>query len=138
MYVKNYLRANSRVAKNTTAKGLKKLGLVTETTKTFDQIRCETVGSGMSSKNYCSLQSCYHMGHLTETALLRVIDDIMVHHVKVDLAMVRIGLNISAALIPWTHHTLLERLESKFAIHGVLLQWIGWYLSETPFLIWIG
>ncbi len=75
------------------------------------------------------LQSAYKTAHSTETALLKVKNDIMecVSQRKgVFLAL----LDLSAAFDTVNHQVLLSRLSSDFGIQGTVLKWIRSYLTE--------
>ena len=65
------------------------------------------------------LQSAYKTGHSTETALLRVKNDIM-------LAVDR----RQAAFDTVDHAVLLSRLESMFGVKGTVLKWFQSYLTQ--------
>jgi len=72
----------------------------------------------VSSPNYCPLQSEYRSAHSTETALVKMVDDILGCMDSGSVAVV-LGLDISAAFDTVFHQTLLGRLELEFGIHGV-------------------
>ena len=66
--------------------------------------------------------------HSTESALLKVKDDIMLnlsHRKGVFLVL----LNLSAAFVSVSHSILLARLSHDIGIKGVALKWIESYLS---------
>ena len=74
-------------------------------------------------------QSAYKPSHSTETALLKVLNDIYSavdqHH-----AVALILLDLSAAFDTVDHETLLLRLSHRFGIHGKCLAWFKSYLSN--------
>jgi hypothetical protein len=75
------------------------------------------------------LQSAYKPAHSTETALLKVKNDIMEYLSQrkgVFLAL----LDLSAAFDTVNHHIMLSRLSNEFGIQGTVLNWISSYLSE--------
>jgi len=75
-----------------------------------------------------SLQSGFRPGHSVETAVLRVLSDILN---AVDLGDVAalILLDMSAAFDTVDHRILLQRLQSTFGIHDTVHQWFRSYLS---------
>ena len=82
-------------------------------------------------------QSAYRMFHSTESALLRVQNDILssLHDRKmVVLAM----LDLSAAFDTIDHDILFTRLQSRFGIYGSALNWIKSYLSDRVQCVSIG
>jgi len=82
-----------------------------------------------STGNFNRLQSAYRKHHSTETALLKIMDDL--YRIKDDRrSAVLIGLDLSAAFDTIEHDILLERLKSVFGISGTVLRWLESYLSE--------
>ncbi len=81
-----------------------------------------------SNKLYSKFQSAYREGHSTETALLCVQNDILMSMDKGEVTLLLL-LDLSAAFDTLDHGILLKRLESRFGINGVALQWIKSYLT---------
>jgi len=77
----------------------------------------------ISSPNYCPLQLTYHSAHSTETALVKMVDDILG-------CMDSGSVDISAAFDTVCHQTLVGRLELEFGIHDASLEWVASYLSD--------
>ena len=77
---------------------------------------------------YPVLQSAYRRYHSTETALLKVLNDILLsmNSQRVTLLVL---LDLSSAFDTIDHGILLERLRSKFGIRGKVLSWFSSYLS---------
>jgi len=75
------------------------------------------------------LQSSYREFRSTETALLKVNNDIL-DSLDKDCVSVLIVLDLSAAFDTIDHQTLLERLEQHFCITGIPGPWMTSYLSE--------
>ena len=73
-------------------------------------------------------QSAYRASHSTETALTRVRNDILLNVDNQSTCLVL--LNLSAAFDTLDHVTLLNCLEKRFKITGVVLKWIESYLSD--------
>ena len=78
---------------------------------------------------YPTLQSAYRKGHSTETALLKVQNDILMNlnctHVKL-----LVLLDLSAAFDTVDHDLLLARRKSSIGINGTALNWFKSYLNN--------
>ena len=74
------------------------------------------------------LQSAYRAHHSTETAVLKVLSDILLAVDKGDLALLTL-LDLSAAFDTVDHDTLLSRLNKSYGIDGVFLSWFASYLD---------
>ena len=86
---------------------------------------------------YGKFQSAYREGHSTETALLRVQNDVMCAlNGQRDLILVL--LDLSAAFDTIDHDILLKRLHRRFGIGGVVLDWLGSYLRDRVQKVSIG
>ena len=84
-----------------------------------------------------SLRSAYRQHHFTETALLKVTDDILKtldSHSEVVLVM----LDLSAVFDTLDHTLLVERLRSYFGFSGTDLQWFSLYLHGRSQRVIIG
>ena len=75
------------------------------------------------------LQSAYRQSHSTETALLKVREDIL-ESLDNGSVVVLVMLDLSAAFDTLDHGTLLKRFKDHFGISGPALQWIASYLDE--------
>ena len=72
---------------------------------------------------YGKFQSAYREAHSTETALLRVHNDIMLA-LDTRKDVILILLDLSAAFDTIDHNVLLQRLRLRFGFDGVVLDWI--------------
>ena len=90
-----------------------------------------------STNNFSPLQSAYRKKHSTETALLKVLDDLY-RIMDSKHAAVLIGLDLSAAFDTINHGMLLERLRNMFGVTGTALGWIQSYLSNRTQYVKIG
>jgi hypothetical protein len=82
-----------------------------------------------SSHLFVPFQSAYRSNHSTETALLRVFDD-LVMTVDSGRAAVLTLLDLSAAFDIVDHPTLLSRLEARFGVSGTALLWFRSYIAN--------
>ena len=82
-----------------------------------------------TSPNFCRLQSAYQQRHSTETAMLKVMDDVY-GNVNKKLGTILVALDISAAFDCVVHDVLLRRLEFCYGVSGPALGWMRSYLEE--------
>ena len=73
------------------------------------------------------LQSAYRAHHSTETALLKVLSDILMALDSGNLAMLTL-LDLSAAFDSVDHDTLPQRLGTSYGLKGAVLDWFESYL----------
>jgi len=76
-----------------------------------------------------SLQSAYHPGYSTETALLKVKNDILMNMDNQQVTLL-VLLDLSAAFDTVDHSILCNRLTTDFGITGTVLDWLQSYLSN--------
>lgn len=74
-------------------------------------------------------QSAYRTGHSTETALLRVLNDLLIA-VDQGQVVILLLLDLSAAFDTIDHSILFFILHSMFGVSGTVLEWIKSYLSN--------
>ena len=82
------------------------------------------------------LQSAYRQHHSTETALLKVKNDILMNMENQQVTLLML-LDLSAAFDTVNHRILLDPLPSDFGISGSALNWIESYLSNRTQRIYI-
>ena len=82
-------------------------------------------------------QSAYHSSHSIETALLKVKTDVIWALENQEVACL-ILLDLSAVFDTIDHDILLSRLESRFAVTGVVLKWLGSYVKDRTQAVEIG
>ena len=75
------------------------------------------------------LQSSYKRHHSTETALLKVKNDLLCS-LDNNKAVLMVLLDMSAAFDTVDHDILLDRLESKFGIKHMVKSWFSTYLRD--------
>ena len=95
------------------------------------------IGHVGSSPNFNRYQSAYRRGHSTETALLRLLNDLC-RAADAKSRSILILLDLSAAFDTIDSGTLLRRLEFTFGIHGRALDWIGSNLAERSQFVRVG
>ena len=95
------------------------------------------IGHVGSSPNFNRYQSAYRRGHSTETALLRLLNDLC-RAADAKSRSILILLDLSAAFDTIDSGTLLRRLEFTFGFHGRALDWIGSYLAERSQFVRVG
>ena len=74
-------------------------------------------------------QSAYRKNHSTETALLKVQNDILLSMDRQEVTLL-VLIDLSAAFDTIDHAILLETLEKDFGVTGNALKWLTSYLSE--------
>ena len=82
-----------------------------------------------ASRMLPDLQSAYRANHSTETAVLRVLADILRAVDAGDLALLTL-LDLSAAFDTVDHDTLLRRLRVSYGLGGDVHRWFQSYLSD--------
>ena len=90
-----------------------------------DELLDHATQNGLSEK----FQSAYRASHSTETALTQVRNDIL-PSMDSQRSTCLVLLNLSAAFDTLDHVTLLNCLEKRFKIMGVVLKWIESYLLD--------
>ena len=73
-------------------------------------------------------QSAYRAHHSTETAVLRVLSDILLALDSGNLAVLTL-LDLSAAFDSVDHQTLLRRLQTSYGLGGAVIDWFASYLN---------
>ena len=82
-------------------------------------------------------QSGFRAQHSTETALLKVLNDIRINTDK-GLCTVLVLLNLSAAFDTIDHSILIDRLENWVGVTGSALEWFRSYLCDRSFTVAAG
>ena len=97
--------------------------------KLMERHAVNTINNHMSELNLGeSLQSAYKAGHSTETALIKVQNDIMtsLHNRK---GVFLVLLDLSAAFDTVTHNILFDRFENEIGLSGTALNWLRSYFT---------
>lgn len=83
----------------------------------------------IQSPNFSRNQSAYRSAHSTETALLKIVNDIRCDMESSSVSCL-LSLDISAAFDTLDHKVLLSRAEEIFGISGNVLKWLQSYLTN--------
>ena len=83
----------------------------------------------MANGMYRLFQSAYRQYHSDETALLRVMNDILLKMNSQHVTLL-VLLDLSAAFDTMSHDVLLDRLHNDVGLHGNALNWFYSYLSQ--------
>ena len=86
---------------------------------------------------YNIFQSAYRKFHNTETALLKLLNDVY-HAIDGRKITVLIALDLSAAFDTLDHTTILHRLQRSFGITGSALSWLTTYLDGRSQFVKVG
>ena len=96
----------------------------------LEKVVLAQVLSHLNSHNLISnFQSAYHLGHSTETALLKVANDLLTAMDTGKVSVLSL-LDISAAFDTIYHDILLHHLEHTFDFHVIAFVWFRSYLSD--------
>ena len=82
-------------------------------------------------------QSAYKKHHSTETALLHVVNELLISADKKQISVLTL-LDLSAAFDTIDHSILLNRLEKSFGISGLALAWFSSYLTDRTQCVQVG
>ena len=77
------------------------------------------------------LQSAYREHHSTETAVLKVLSDILSALDTGNIAMMLTLLDLSAAFDSVDRNTLMQRLRKSYGLGGKVIDWFTSYLSKA-------
>jgi hypothetical protein len=98
--------------------------------KILEKIVARRIKDYMTANNlHDCLQSAYKAYHSTETALLKVQNDILCSLDKQGVTVL-VLLDLSAAFDTIDHSTLLSRIQTSLGITGPALEWIRSYLTS--------
>ena len=82
-------------------------------------------------------QSAYRRGHSTETALLKIVNDLLLSADRGEVSALCL-LDLSAAFDTVDHQLLLSRLEGRFGVVSKALDWFQSYLHGRSFSVTYG
>jgi Reverse transcriptase (RNA-dependent DNA polymerase) len=90
-----------------------------------------------ASPNNASLQSAYNAFHSTETAMTKVVSDLLTN-VDSGSPSLLLSLDISAAFDTLNHKRLLQRAQDLFGFDGQTNLWLASYLSDRSSFVSMG
>ena len=106
--------------------------------KLIEKAATDQITEHISDNNLMEpLQSAYHSGHSTETALLKVKSDILKAIDNQEIVCL-VLLDLSVAFDTILKTGLLSRLEKRFGISGMCLNWIESYLTNHTQKVCVG
>lgn len=106
--------------------------------KTLERVvAAQTINYLTDNDLMAKLQSAYRCFHSTETALLRVCNDILLA-LDSRQEVVLVLLDLSSAFDTIDHDVLLDRLRSRYGIKGTALNWFRSYLANRTQSVRIG
>ncbi len=82
-------------------------------------------------------QSVFRVNHSTETALIRVVNDLKIDSDSHKVSVL-VLLDLSAAFDTVDHGILLQRLERCVGIKGTALRWLSSYLTHRSYSVSVG
>ena len=98
--------------------------------KILEKLVLSQVSSYLNSHNlYNTCQSAYRPGHSTETALLKVVNDLFLSLNKGNISVLAL-LDFSSAFDTIDHTILVHRLHTDFGFTDTVLQWFSSYLTN--------
>ena len=105
--------------------------------KLIEKIVCRRIETHLEINSLLPpMQSAYRKNHSTETALLKIQNDLLLNMDKGKMSAL-ILLDLSSAFDTINHNILLSRLRTRFHIDGLALKWIESYLKGRTQVIQI-
>ena len=103
--------------------------------KILEKLVLSQVFSYLNSHNlYNTCQSAYRPGHSTETALLKVVNDLFLSLNKGNISVLAL-LDFSSAFDTIDHPILVHCLHADFGFTDAVLQWFSSYLTNRTHYI---
>ena len=97
--------------------------------KIIEKLVLVQISHHLSANNLLNqFQSAYRPGHSTETALLKIVNDLLLSLDDGKISLLA-SLDLSAAFDTIDHNILLHRLQHDFGLSGTVLDWFSSYLS---------
>ena len=113
----------------TDAKNYRPISNLTFISKVVERLVCRQLVSFLEKNGLIpSLQSAYRRGHSTETAVLKILSDILLAADRGEVTLLGL-LDLSAAFDTVDHEILLDRLSTAFGIRSAALSWIKSFLQ---------
>ena len=106
--------------------------------KLIEKVICSQISDYVEKSNlHEPYQSAYKPLHSTESAVLKVMNDILLHMDNKKVVFMTL-LDLSAAFDTVDHDILIERLETVYGIKGTALKWFRSYLTERKQRVGVG
>ena len=103
--------------------------------KILEKLFLSQVSSHLNSHNlYNTCQSAYRPDHSTETALLKVVNDLFLSLDKGNISVLAL-LDFSSAFDTIDHPILVHRLHTDFGLTYTVVQWFSSYLTNRTHYI---
>ena len=98
--------------------------------KVVERLVCHQLVSFLENHNLILIpQSAYLRSHSTESEILKIVSDVYMAADRVEVTVLGL-LYLSAAFDTDDHDILIDRFQSLFGIHVVVLSWIRFFISE--------
>ena len=98
--------------------------------KILEKLVLSQVSAHLNSHNlHNTCQSAYRPGHSTETALLKVVNDLFLSLIKGIISVLAL-LDFSSAFDTIDHPIFVHRLHTDFGFTDAVLQWFSSYLTD--------
>ena len=98
--------------------------------KILEKLVLSQVSSYLNSHNFHNTcQSAYCPGHSTETALLKVVNDLFLSPNKGNISVLAL-LDFSSAFDTIDHPIIVHRLHTDFGFTDTVFQWFSYYLTD--------
>ena len=104
--------------------------------KVLERIVLSQLNERLNNNLLSPLQSAYRPGHSTETALLRIVNDLLTAMDNNKICILTL-LDLSAAFDTIDHQILLTRLQHSFDISGPALSCFSSYLCNRTYAVTI-
>ena len=105
--------------------------------KILEKLVLSQVSSYINSHNlYNTCQSAYRPGHSTETALLKVVNDMFLSLDKGNISVLAL-LDFSSAFDTIDHTILVHRFHTDFGFTDTVLQWFSSYLTDCTHYVYL-
>ncbi len=106
--------------------------------KIIEKVVFNQLNNYLNSNGYLdNFQSGFRMHHSTETALIKIINDIRFNSDSGKISVL-VLLDLSVAFDTVDHNILLERLENWVGLSGMALKWFRSYLEGRGYYVSIG
>lgn len=106
------------------------VSLLSFLSKLLERVAAKQLVAYLESQSlFASVQSAYRAAHSTETALLKVLNDLLTSVDNGDAVILAL-LDQSAAFDTIDHGILLDRLSARFGVSGLALTWFTSYLDK--------